>query len=118
MVIETLRFWKTFLYNKESLTLQDKQLGRMRGQAGECKGTSRSSYTGGGHTETGWLFLHRSRAPSVLGTQRRGSEVLVVNVSCFALHRWHGVRTLYAAALLLKPPASRRGAENENSALP
>ena len=106
-----------FTTNKESLTLQDKQLtGGMskpnaRGTRADCLIQEVDAQNG---------IAPSASSISIVSAVCPTAGLRVTHGRCFLLCsacHWHGMRTMYAAVLLLKPPASSQGAENERQRL-
>ena len=118
MVIQTLGFWKTFsLQLTESLTLQHKQLTgcvtKPNARGTQADGLLQEADAQDEIAISASFISIASAVCSAAGLRVTRGHCFLLCSAC----RWHGVRTAYAAVLLLKPPASRHGAENERQRL-
>ena len=101
-----------FTTHKESLTLQDKQLtgcvAKPNARGAQADHLTREVDAQNGMAVSASFTSTVSAGDPAAGLQVARGQCLLLCSAC----RWHGVRTVYAAALLLKPPASSQGAES------
>ena len=110
-------FEKHFLYNSQSLTLQHKQLTGCVTKP-NARGTQADDLLQEADAQdeiaiSASFISIASVVCSAAGLQVTRGHCFLLCSACL----WHGVRTTYAAVLLLKPPASSHGAEHERQRL-